>query len=389
MWRTAPTGSLHALTAAPSARAARIPRVDDIAAYEQRFRKAGLPLFIEDYTAAEEVFNRAIPLLALVFVAELLGAIDLDWSLGANIAAGVGGLAVLLAAVGAVNRLRGRRFFSMPAWVGKTELAVFVLVPALLPLIFGGQVESAIVTALGNLALLLLLYLVIGYALPVILREAAIRLVRELATAVVSLTRALPLLLLFAVVLFVNTEMWQVLSTTPLSSMILLGVLLIGLGTLFLIVRLPQEVRGIEEAAPSGPPLDRRQRINVGLVVLITHALQVIVVAAGVGAFFVVFGALAVGPDVRESWIGSTGDSLLTLDVLGERVEVTAELLRVSAGIAAVSGLYYAIAVLTDAAYREQFMDRMGDEMRSTFRARAEYLELRERQLADAPAARA
>ena len=353
--------------------------MDDIAAYEQRFRKAGLPLFIEDYTAAEEVFNRAIPLLALVFVAELLGAIDLDWSLGTNLAAGVGGLAVLLAAVGMVNRLRGRRFFSIPERVGRIELAVFVLVPALLPLIFGGQVESAIVTAAGNLALLLLLYLVIGYALPIILREAAIRLVRELATAVVSLTRALPLLLLFAVVLFVNTEMWQVLSTTPISLMVLLGALLIALGTLFLIVRLPQEVRGIEEAAPNGPPLDRRQRVNVGLVVLITHALQVIVVAAGVGAFFVAFGALAVGPEVRESWLGTNGDVLFTLDVLGERVQITAELLRVSSGIAALSALYYAIAVLTDSAYREQFLDRMSDEMRSTFRARAEYLELRER----------
>jgi hypothetical protein len=353
--------------------------MDDLAAYERRFRKAGLPLFIEDYTAAEDVFNRAIPLLALVFVGELLGAIDLDWGLAANLAAALGGLAVLLVAVGLVNRLRGRPFLSIPARLGTPELATFVLVPALLPLIFSGQVESAIVTAAANLGLLLLIYLVVGYALPAILREAAVRLVRELATAVVSLTRALPLLLLFAVVLFVNTEMWQVLSTTPWPLMWLLGALLVGLGTLFLVARLPQEVRELEAAAPDGPPLDSRQRVNVGLVVLITHALQVIVVAAGVGAFFVVFGALAVGPEVRESWIGSTGDSLFALDILGEHVDVTEELLRVAGGIAAVSGLYYAIAVLTDSAYREQFLDRMGEEMRSTFRARVDYLALRER----------
>lgn len=227
--------------------------------------------------------------------------------------------------------------------------------------------------------LLLLVYLVVGYALPAILREAAVRLVRELATAVITLTRALPLLLLFAVVLFVNTEMWQVLATTPTSLLALLGGLLVALGTLFLVVRLPQEVRGLEDAAPPGPPLGRRQRINVGLVVLITHALQVLVVALGLGAFFVVFGALAVGPEVRDSWLGTTGDSLLALDILGERVDVTAELLRVAGGIAALSALYYAIAVLTDATYREQFLDRMSGEMSATFRARAEYLELRER----------
>jgi hypothetical protein len=352
--------------------------MDELAAYERRFRKAGLPLFIEDYTAAEDVFNRAIPLLGLVFVAELLGAIDLDWPVAANVAAALGGLAVLLVAVGLVNRVSGRPFLSVPERLGTVELATFVLVPALLPLIFGGQVESAIVTAAGNLGLLLLIYLVVGYALPAILREAAVRLVRELATAVVALTRALPLLLLFAVVLFVNTEMWQVLSTTPESLLWLLGALLVVLGTLFLVARLPEEVRGLEEAA-SGPPLDRRQRVNVGLVVLITHALQVLVVAAGVGAFFVVFGALAVGPEVRESWIGSTGDSLFALDILGERVEVTEELLRVSGGIAAVSGLYYAIAVLTDSTYREQFLDRMSEEIGVSFRERADYLALRER----------
>jgi hypothetical protein len=353
--------------------------MEDLAAYERRFRKAGLPLFIEDYTAAEDVFNRAIPLLGLVFVAELLGAIDLDWPIAANVAAALGGLAVLLVAVGLVNRMSGRPFLSVPERLGTGELATFVLVPALLPLIFGGQVESAAVTAAGNLGLLLLIYLVVGYALPAILREASVRLVRELATAVVSLTRALPLLLLFAVVLFVNTEMWQVLATTPEPLLWLLGALLLALGTLFLVARLPEEVRGLEAAAPPGPPLDRRQRVNVGLVVLITHALQVIVVAAGVGAFFVVFGALAVGPEVRESWLGHTGDELFALDVLGERVAVTVELMRVSGGIAAVSGLYYAIAVLTDATYREQFLDRMSAEMGASFRDRAEYLALRER----------
>src|SRR3954454_8615557 len=67
-----------------------------LATYERRFRRAGLPLFIEDYSAAGDVFTRAAPLLTLVFIAEMLGAISLDWSLAANIAAAVGGLAILL-----------------------------------------------------------------------------------------------------------------------------------------------------------------------------------------------------------------------------------------------------------------------------------------------------
>ena len=37
---------------------------------------------------------------------------------------------------------------------------------------------------------------------------------------------------------------------------------------------------------------------------------------------------------------------------------------------------YYAIAVLTDSTYREEFLEDLTDEMRETFRQRAEYLAL-------------
>jgi hypothetical protein len=50
------------------------------------------------------------------------------------------------------------------------------------------------------------------------------------------------------------------------------------------------------------------------------------------------------------------------------------ELLRVAAAIAAFSGLYYAIAVLTDATYREEFLSELTDEMRASFAARVSYL---------------
>ena len=76
---------------------------------------------------------------------------------------------------------------------------------------------------------------------------------------------------------------------------------------MFIIARLPREVANLERAVGTEPPLERRQRVNVGLVMFVSQALQVLVVALAVAGFFVVFGALAIGPEVRESWIGSTG----------------------------------------------------------------------------------
>ena len=65
----------------------------------------------------------------------------------------------------------------MPRTVGSVELALFVLVPALLPLIFGGQSRSALVTAGANLLLLGLVYAVVGYGLLAIVRWVFGRLV--------------------------------------------------------------------------------------------------------------------------------------------------------------------------------------------------------------------
>ena len=144
----------------------------DVEAYERRFRHAGLPNLIEGWNASEDVFTRAVPLLALVFVVELFGAIDLDWSLWANLAAGLGGLAFLVAGFGLANVLRRRPFGALPHRVGRVELALFVILPALVPLVFGGQVVSALVTALGNLVLLALVYAVIGFGLVFIVAWA-------------------------------------------------------------------------------------------------------------------------------------------------------------------------------------------------------------------------
>jgi hypothetical protein len=352
--------------------------VAELADFERRFRRAGLPLFIEDYSAREDVWTRAAPLLALVFIGEMLGAIDLDWSLLANLAAALGGLAILLGAFGLLNLARGRPFWSLPRDVGVAELAAFVIVPAVLPVIFGGQWGSAALTAATNLLLLLLAFGVIRYGLFAIVVWTGARLFEQLAASLSVISRAVPLLLVFALVLFINTEMWQVFSRMPDAFLILVGVLFVLAGSVFIAGQIPREVRELEEGAGSeGPPLENPQRFNVGLVMFVGQALQILVVSLAIGAFFVVFGSLAVGADVREAWEVEGEGVLVSLTLFGQPLQVTEALLRVSGGIAAFSGLYYAIAVLTDSTYRQEFRDELTEEMADSFAARAEYLELR------------
>jgi hypothetical protein len=355
-----------------------MPRVRDLAAYERSFRRAGLPLFIEDYSPATDIFNRAVPVLGLVFIGELLGAIDLQWSLAANLAATLGGLAILLLGIAISNRLRGRPFRAIPETVGIPELVGFVLLPALLPLIFGGQWRSAIVTAAANLLLLGLIVGIVGFGLVSIVRWVFGRLFSQLTRSLDLLSRALPLLLLFAILIFPTTEVWQISTEIPtLNGLILIG-LLLALGTAFLAVRLPKEVERMErEAMEDGPKLRPRQRLNVGLVLFVSQALQVLVVSIAVGAFFVVFGMLTVDAQILHSWIGNGGSELASIDLGGHQLLLSQELFRVSGGIAAFTGLYFAISMLTDDVYRREFLDELTTEMRQSFRERSEYLRLR------------
>ena len=131
----------------------------EIADFERRFRRAGLPNLIEGYSATEDVFTRALPFLGLVFVVEMLGAINLDWnSVIGNVAAVLGGVVLMIGALGLLNVIRARPFASIPRKVGTPELAAFVALPSVLPLVFGGQWRSASVTLIGQAVLLGLVY---------------------------------------------------------------------------------------------------------------------------------------------------------------------------------------------------------------------------------------
>jgi hypothetical protein len=53
--------------------------------------------------------------------------------------------------------------------------------------------------------------------------------------------------------------------------------------------------------------------------------------------------------------------------------------LRAATGVAAFAGLYYAVTILVDASYRDQFVDALSSELHTTFQRRSEYLELQRR----------
>ena len=122
-------------------------------------------------------------------------------------------------------------------------------------------------------------------------------------------TRALPMLLLFVTFLFINTEVWMVASA--LDGGILWGAVMLfaAMAVGFLVVRLVEEVDRLDDEIGRDELGDDAdvvglQRANLVLVLLITQACQVLLLALAVFAFFIVFGAVAMKASVLEAWIG-------------------------------------------------------------------------------------
>jgi len=217
-------------------------------------------------------------------------------------------------------------------------------------------------------------------------------------------TRALPLLLLFITFLFINAEVWQ-LSATLDGSVLWLTLLLFGaIAVGFLLVRLPEEVDRVDDfidvdlvrratrstpiEGPVAQLLDREgeefeahhygdvpgfERWNLILVLLVTQAAQVLLLAVAVLGFFVLFGSIVMTPEVQAAWTGQ--DSVEGLRNTGN---LSVELVQVSVFLAAFSGLYFAVAVMTDETYKEQFFKEVLDELERAVGVRAGYLALQD-----------
>ena len=225
----------------------------------------------------------------------------------------------------------------------------------------------------------------VGLGLVAIVRWVVSRIVSQLRSALTLLARAVPLLAIFVLLSFPTQELWQMFSNPTQGVHATIIVMFAVLGVGFLAVRLPREGQRLEhEVSGDSPPLQRRQLFNVGLVMFVSQAVQVLLVSLMIGIFLTVFGVLAIDDSMRAQWLGDQGNVLFHFRLFGERLELTSELLRVALGLAAFSGFYFAIAIFTDSTYREEFLDELTSEMRRTFEERADYLKLRGRVGAEA-----
>lgn len=367
---------------------------------ERWFVRRGVPHFIDGYSASEDVFTRAWPLLTVVFVLETVSGVSDELPRWANVLAVFAGIVLVVATLALLNRARGKPWYRRPDTIGPLELAAFVLVPPLLPLVFGLDAATAGATIATNLVLLLLVYVVVSYGLLPMTAWAVGQLFHQFANVANLMIRALPLLLIFTMFMFVNAEMWKVATDIPGDFYAAAILLLVVTGSLFMVIRMPDEVRaagsfsswaevggfladtpfetmGVDDLAdpPVTPTQRRRSRLNVGLLFFTSQSIQIAFVTLAIFIFYVLLGILIISPDTIALWTGDQSPGIVTEFTLWENdIVVTGALLRCSAFIAAVAGLQFTVSALTDTSYRREFVEENTAEMRKNFAVRAVYL---------------
>ena len=247
---------------------------------------------------------------------------------------------------------------------------------------------------------------------------------RQLSRVLNLLIRALPLLLIFVTFLFMQNEVWQLteglhgpalrvtLTVFPVVTMLFAAIQLYGdsqelcsfkkgwsglakeLGwdgqagdearraaddlTAGLKQQLASFADQLEKLGIKLPDVQRRQRLNAALVMLFVLTLQILAVSVAVGLFFLLFGMLAVTPDITHDWAGlATGQDprvLVEWTWLNQPLVLTEELLKVTALITAFSGLYFTFSVLAEEERRRRFLQQLDSSIREAFAVRAVYV---------------
>ncbi|MYB43307.1 MAG: hypothetical protein F4X76_14245 [Chloroflexi bacterium] len=370
---------------------------DTLAATEKWFRRRGIPHFIEDYSTRRDVLTKALPFLILWAIFEVALVFNPDWAWWINVPFVAGACVALAATWAGINYLRGRPLRALPEQVGTVELLVFLLAPSIVAAVFAGDWEVAPLFVVINVLILGIVYVTVSFALLPILRWAGWLVIRNAPSVVGLFARALPLLLLIVTFLFINAELWSMAGSLEGARFWLVMWLFAVVTVVFVIFRLPAEIGEIERFANAGrvaelvrgtpveglalredaldldAPLRRGQRMNASIVVLFNLSLQVLSASMIVGAFFLVFGVLAMDEGVIASWIGGEPRVLAELGWPRGAV-VTEELLLVALFLAAFSGFYFTISVLTNREFRDEFFEDIVGEVRQACAVRVVYL---------------
>lgn len=389
--------------------------VSETATVHEWFLRRGLPLVLTRRVRSRALVERSAPMIsavgALTAVTMLLAEVtdqapDYGYALRLGVIA-----AVLLAAPFALTGLHrldsrlgetGRR---SGAWV---VMAIFVVVmPVTVSGWTGEAATEAPIFVLISLLAIWLTYLGFGSIASWAFRFAWI----QLGALGTLMSRALPLLMLTVVVYFTG-ELWQLAARMTRQRLWQTIGFLAVVALVFVVTTIRDEVQALRDdraeqtdparllaGTPLQPPpgyqpartaLSPAENINVVAIMVVSQAIQVVLFTAGLFAFFLALGIIAIPDDVTVLWSAeqscAVGVPPCAGTWFGVHIPIPQTVVHTSLFVAVLSGLYFTVSTSVDPLYRQRFFEPLIADVAVSLAGRDAYLELEASENRTAPA---
>ncbi|MCK0174380.1 MULTISPECIES: hypothetical protein [Mycobacteriaceae] len=223
----------------------------------------------------------------------------------------------------------------------------------------------------------------------------------QLGALATLMSRALPLLMLTVVVYFTG-ELWQLSARMTRERLWQTIGFLAVVAIAFMVTTIRDEVIALRDdrAGQSDPvamlagtplavlarpqpqrfPLSTAEQVNIVAVMVVAQAIQVVLFTAGLFAFFLALGMIAIPDDVTVLWSGeqtcAVGEPPCAGTWFGIHVPVPQTVVHTSLFVAVLSGLYFTVSTSVDAHYRQRFFEPLIADVAVSLAGRDAYLEV-------------
>jgi hypothetical protein len=271
---------------------------------------------------------------------------------------------------------------------GRTRAAVATI--ALAFAVVCGVIESGPIQLTRDAVIVGLVLLLTGCGVGSVLAWAVRMTCEHLATVGTLAVRALPIVLLTALVFF-NTYVWLMAATINGERLSLAIVFLLAIASAFVVSKTVERVRpmlkstaslaeGSESLAdtpfatmldPSpGAPLKRTERLNVVFLLAASQLIEILVVALVGATIYMVLGLIILSPSLLNEW---THTYTSTATVLGWTLPVPDSLIHMCLFLGGLTFMYISARAVDDAEYRGMFLDPLIEDLHTTLIARNRY----------------
>jgi hypothetical protein len=388
--------------------------VSDMQQIQEWFLRRGLPLVLTRRVRSRDLIDRSAPVVsgvgALTAVTMLLAEVTADDpDYGYALRLGVIGV-VLVAAPFALYLLHHSGTRLGEAGRRSAALLVMAIFVAVMPVTVDGWSAAAAAEApifvLITLLAIWLTYIGFGSIALWAFRFAWV----QFGALGSLMGRALPLLMLTLLVFF-SGELWQLAARMTRQRLWQVIGFLALVALLFVVTTIRDEVRALREDRaeqtdprellsgtplagridhdPARTPLSKAEQFNVVAVMVVSQAIQVVLFTAGLFAFFLALGVIAIPDDVAVLWSAEetcpVGQPPCAGTWFGIHIPVPQTIVQTSLFVAVLSGLYFTVSTSVDPLYRQRFFEPLIADVAVSLAGRDAYLALEEHDASGKP----